>query len=202
LGGTITGTPNASVTVTGNGIADGTVASLSISDGFVYLEVAAITYTVSYDANGGTGTIVDATKTHDVDLVLADGSGFAREGYIFAGWNTLADGTGTDYAAGATYSINADQTFYAVWNSTTQVNQIGYNEISIYPNPATDMIYFKNVPENSRMVMMDLTGRSILDINASELSRGLSLQPYQNGLYLIRIIHGLEVIATVKVIKN
>jgi hypothetical protein len=50
--------------------------------------------------------------------------------------------------------------------------------------------------------MIDVTGRSILEKNASELNGGLSLKPYQNGLYLIRVIHGQDVVATVKIIKK
>ena len=33
----------------------------------------------------------------------------------FSKWNTKADGTGTDYAAAASYTANADLTLYAVW---------------------------------------------------------------------------------------
>ena len=40
---------------------------------------------------------------------------FSREGYTFAGWNTKADGTGTTYAADATFTITADTTLYAQW---------------------------------------------------------------------------------------
>lgn len=35
----------------------------------------------------------------------------------FSKWNTKADGTGTDYAAAATYSTDADLKLYAVWAS-------------------------------------------------------------------------------------
>jgi uncharacterized repeat protein (TIGR02543 family) len=77
------------------------------------------TYTVSYNANGGTGSIAPATKTENEDLILSDGSGFARSGFTFAGWNTSADGSGTDYNAGASYAENADVTLYAKWTKSS-----------------------------------------------------------------------------------
>jgi len=75
-------------------------------------------YTVTYDANGSTdGTKPDdQTKTYDVTLVLASNSGtLIKTGHAFAGWNTLANGTGTDYAEGANYTANTGVTLYAKW---------------------------------------------------------------------------------------
>ncbi len=96
-----------------------------------------ITYDVTYDANNATsGTTPTAqSKTHGSDLPLATNTGnLARTGYTFAGWNTEADGLGTDYAVGATYSTNAALTLYAKWapNSVTMNDPIaGYGEISL-----------------------------------------------------------------------
>ena len=39
----------------------------------------------------------------------------SRRGYVFQGWNTKADGTGTEYAANANYTANADLTLFAIW---------------------------------------------------------------------------------------
>lgn len=71
-------------------------------------------YAVSYNANGGSGTIANQTKWYGENLTL-ESSGFTRANYTLKGWNTSADGTGTDYALGATYTGNAALTLYAVW---------------------------------------------------------------------------------------
>ena len=42
---------------------------------------------------------------------------FTRAGYSFSGWNTQADGWGTNYADGATYAFAADITLYAQWTA-------------------------------------------------------------------------------------
>jgi uncharacterized repeat protein (TIGR02543 family) len=75
-------------------------------------------YTVVYDANGATsGASPDAqTKAAGTGLTLASNSGgLARTGYGFAGWNTVDDGSGTNYAEGAKYTADADVTLYAKW---------------------------------------------------------------------------------------
>jgi len=57
-----------------------------------------------------------------------------------------------------------------------------------------DRIYFSNVPEDCRVVLVDHAGRSILVKEASGLSGGQSLKPYANGLYMIRVMQGQEYI--------
>ncbi|MGA0802958.1 MAG: InlB B-repeat-containing protein, partial [Ilumatobacteraceae bacterium] len=75
-------------------------------------------YVVSFDGNGSTGGSVpsDQTKTHGVDLTVASNSGsLVREGFTFVGWNSQADGDGTAYAEGATYTTDVGLTLYAQW---------------------------------------------------------------------------------------
>ena len=84
--------------------------------------------TVTYDANGATsGTAPGSqTKTPGVPLTLATNSGnLARTGYVFAGWNTAADGSGTSYDAGASYTNDALATFYAKWSAPGTVAAMG-----------------------------------------------------------------------------
>lgn len=67
-------------------------------------------HTVTYDANGGTGSM-SATKTGEPVAT----STFTRSGYQFTGWNTRADGTGQNVNAGDTASFTANTTLYAQW---------------------------------------------------------------------------------------
>jgi uncharacterized protein (TIGR02145 family)/uncharacterized repeat protein (TIGR02543 family) len=80
----------------------------------LYSQWTANTYTVTYNANNGTGAPANQTKTHDVALTLSTAVP-ARTGYAFAGWNTSANGSGTSYASGASYTANAAVTLYAQW---------------------------------------------------------------------------------------
>jgi uncharacterized repeat protein (TIGR02543 family) len=88
----------------------------------LYAEWKVGTYTVTYNANNATSGTAPAnqTKTYGVDLTLAANTGnLARSGYTFNGWNTQADGTGTHYASGATYTANTGVTLYAEWKENT-----------------------------------------------------------------------------------
>lgn len=74
------------------------------------------TYQVTYNANGGTGSIASQTKTYGVDLTLSNGDGFTKDLHSLTGWNTAADGSGTAYDPGDTYQGNAAVTLYAQWH--------------------------------------------------------------------------------------
>ncbi len=78
------------------------------------------TYRVTYSGNDSSAGTVPS-DTHDYlagasATVLGNTGALAKTGgYYFAGWNTKADGTGTDYAAGASITIQDDLTLYAKW---------------------------------------------------------------------------------------
>lgn len=80
---------------------------------------ASSSYTVTYNANGATsGTVpTDNTSYASGTSVTVKGNtgSLAKTGYTFSGWNTQADGNGTDRAVGSTFSITANTTLYAKW---------------------------------------------------------------------------------------
>ena len=80
-----------------------------------------VNYTVSYNANGGTGAPASQTKVHGDALTLSTVKP-TRSGYEFKGWATSSNGN-VEYSAGAAYAENANVTLYAVWkaNSVTSV---------------------------------------------------------------------------------
>jgi uncharacterized protein (TIGR02145 family)/uncharacterized repeat protein (TIGR02543 family) len=79
-----------------------------------------VTYTVTYNANGGDASQVpvDANAYQQGATVTVKAAGsLTRTGYSFAGWNTAADGTGTSYNAAATFLMGAaNVTLYAKWS--------------------------------------------------------------------------------------
>ena len=74
-------------------------------------------YTVKYNANGGSGAPSSQTKWKDQALTLSTAKP-TRTGYTFKGWATSASGS-VAYAAGASYTANAAVTLYAVWQANT-----------------------------------------------------------------------------------
>jgi len=73
---------------------------------------AASSYTVNFDANGGTGTMANQVSATTANLTA---NSFTRGGFVFAGWNTVANGSGTAYADLAAYAFSANATLYAQW---------------------------------------------------------------------------------------
>lgn len=124
--------------------------NMTYSDWFTISEPLK-TYAVSYNVNGGTGSIASQTKTHNTNLTLTTnkptGKSFtvtynANGGTVstssktvaqtFTNWNTAANGNGTTYNAGATYSANASVTLYAQYanpsiGSLPTPTRSGYN---------------------------------------------------------------------------
>lgn len=80
----------------------------------LYAVWQANTYTVAYNANGGTGAPGNQTKTYGKALTLSSTKP-TRTNYTFKGWATSASATSAAYAAGASYTANAAVTLYAVW---------------------------------------------------------------------------------------
>lgn len=83
----------------------------------LYAVWKANTYTVSYNANGGSGAPSAQTKTYGVTLTLS-GTIPTRTNYTFKGWGTSASATTASYSAGGKYTSNAAITLYAVWELT------------------------------------------------------------------------------------
>lgn len=80
----------------------------------LYAQWEVITYTVSYNANGGTGAPESQIKTYGEDLTLSDVIP-ARSGCAFLGWATSDTAEEPEYLSGGMYTENADITLYAVW---------------------------------------------------------------------------------------
>lgn len=119
----------------------------------VYRYFAINTWTVAYNANGGSGAPSSQTKTYNTALTLSNttptranasagsytvtyninysggtnptaGSAARTSSYTFSKWNTKSDGSGTSYNPGGSYTANAAATLYARWTSSTSTASV------------------------------------------------------------------------------
>jgi uncharacterized repeat protein (TIGR02543 family) len=77
-------------------------------------------YTLTYNGNGQSGGSLPALTTEYPEgtniTVLGNSGSLAKSGYQFGGWNTAADGSGTNYVGGDTFTIpSSNTTLYAKW---------------------------------------------------------------------------------------
>ena len=113
--------------------ADGSGTAYKAGDSFTLTDKDTVLYAqwsenapaqvnVSYDANGGTGTMESVTGDVGSEIVIGQ-NGFARSGYTFTGWNTQADGKGTAYKPGDSFTLtDKDTVLYAQWNKLVTVS--------------------------------------------------------------------------------
>ena len=70
-------------------------------------------YTLSYDLNGGTGTIANQVSLEDSDLTITNVEP-TRENFSFLGWSTNSSATESEYEKGSTIKLTGNDTLYAV----------------------------------------------------------------------------------------
>lgn len=93
-------------------------------------------YTITYNPNGAVESAFTQTKTYNVPITLAT-SGFTRANHTLLRWDTSANGGGTSYALGATYSTNAKLNLYAIWIINAPSAPSSFNVTRVSDSQAT-----------------------------------------------------------------
>ncbi len=101
----------------------------------LYAHWTAIPYTVTYDGNGGTGSVTaDPSNPYVFNstvTVLGQGD-WVNEGSVFKGWNTVAGGTGTAYSEDEEFEITENVTLYAQWKAIVALTEEECDEEGYY----------------------------------------------------------------------
>ena len=123
---------NTSADGTGTAYADGeSITILENMTLFAQWLPTTYTYTVSFDANGGSGTMAPQSfaigTAHDLNI-----NTFTRINFAFIGWNTEANGSGIAYTNGQNITVTANMTLYAQWEASLFGNFTDTRDGNVY----------------------------------------------------------------------
>ncbi len=110
--------------------------TISYTPGKLTVKAKPAVFTVSFDPNGGTGTM-QALQVTEGQTVKIPNNAFTYEGHTFNGWNTAADGTGTAYESGDSLTPAASLTLYAMWTDINPTVTLSSTDIKLHVDPVT-----------------------------------------------------------------
>ena len=124
----------------------------------IYVKVKTVKPSAVFNLNGGTSTTTINTieGTSGDPFTFPSGDNLSKSGYIFKGWSTTSDGSGTIYPAGSIGTLTAGEvTYYAVW---AKVYTITFVE-----NKAPERSFSITVEENSGLSFPDVSSEWLED---------------------------------------
>ena len=129
-------------------------------------------YTITFNANGGSGSMSSETVSSGSSVSLPANT-FTRSGYEFVGWNTNADGSGVPYTNGQRITPSRNITLYAQWNK----NEVYYT-ISFNSNGGSGTMYSTEVQEGVNYTLpantFSRTGYTFIGWNTNVNGNGTS----------------------------
>lgn len=139
-------------------------------NGWVFMEytkyIGPLTYTVSYDANGGINAPKPQEKTHEKAIELQV-SQPQRDGYLFLGWSASPNAVLASYSPGDLYDADVDITLYAVWQkSAVQIIYGDVDQNGIFN--VSDIIFIAKHIESPKNYPLTYEMSSAADINKDD----------------------------------
>ncbi|MGI6225120.1 MAG: InlB B-repeat-containing protein [Peptococcales bacterium] len=146
-----------------------------------WTEIPPVTYTVTYDGNGGTGDPpIESDKRVGKTFAAAANCFIAPSGKQFKEWNTNADGTGEGYAPGADVTMpDGNLTLYAIWEDIPANPSLNPTSVKYDPADPTDVTTFINWGSSAKTVTDVVYG-------SESLIRGTQYKTDENSLTIIK----------------
>ena len=135
-------------------------------------------YLISFNSNGGSGTMQNQIMISEYASNINENT-FTKEGYIFTGWNTTADGNGETYSDKQSISITKNITLYAQWREAIitelKTGQTINNKMKSLAGSLNNIIYIKKANSIEEQ----------LKIESNNIAKNTSLPPvymwYESG---------------------
>ena len=145
------------------------------------------TLTINFNGNGSDGGSTASQQIAAGNTASLNINGFIRTNYVFTGWNTAADGSGTSYADGADYTVtpatgDAEITLYARWKEIVNLGYIqDVTEIDCIANAASRPAIATDRRDNNVYTLRYINGACWMTQNL-RLSGGRTLTPANSNV--------------------
>jgi hypothetical protein len=112
--------------------------------------------------------------------------------------------TGTVLNTDIVWVVSGDQRVSVTYTISviTSVYTPSMDQLQVYPNPASDVLFVKNIPADTYVRVSDITGRQVVMTQAGDIASGLDLSGMKDGLYFLSIEKDGKILTTVKFIKK
>jgi uncharacterized repeat protein (TIGR02543 family) len=167
-----------------------TASVVASGDLTLYAKWTAATYTLTFDAQGG--TVSPNSKTATYDAVVDTLPTPTRSGYAFGGWYTEQNGEGTQYTADTVYRGTTDLTLYAKWTAngngggSTGVSEVLQANVSLYPNPFTSALHLTGAA-GCTLTVVTSSGAIVHIQKLKSASEAIPLDRLPSGVYFLRL---------------
>ncbi len=101
---------------------------------------------ITFNPNGGSGSEPSITDVGSSTVTLPTGAALSRAHYNFTGWNTKADGSGSPFAGGSSFTASVPTALFAQWSPQNQ-------SITFDPNGGVGVIPSESTPYGSSIVL-------------------------------------------------
>ena len=117
-------------------------------------------YKVSFDANGGNGSIDAVVVEKGNSITLPNFDNFTRDGYAALGWAVDKSATNADYQALASYTPTQSITLYVIWVKVNNDYTTGYTNLIFDLNGGIGKITFEGIylSQNENVTLPDISG--------------------------------------------
>ncbi|KAB2870873.1 MAG: T9SS type A sorting domain-containing protein [Bacteroidales bacterium] len=165
----------------------------------LYAQWTVYYYEIIFISNGGEGTMPNQSIAYNATVTLNNNI-FTKAGYTFGGWATSETGT-VEYANSSNFTMQEtnDIKLYAHWDINSGVETSEIINISIYPNPVSNILTIETEKDCS-VELIDLNGRVLIQKRVETGSFDLPMDNQINGVYILRIIYNSRVL-TKQIVK-
>jgi uncharacterized repeat protein (TIGR02543 family) len=143
----------------------------------IYTDSTKAVYFINYTLNGGINHVDNPTfYTMSSPIIILQEP--TKAGYDFDGWaegNTIITGS------------KGNKTFTAQWKLIDGVADVMQEDIRVYPNPASDNITIVGVQDGERITITDLSGRTLLSVEATLSLPQIDISSLATGVYLVHV---------------